>query len=254
MKLKTFKYIFIACLLATMKLSAQSLTTSVLPAGGGTAASDGVQLNWTVGQAVVPATISDGKTVLTQGFQQPELQVWTGVVDKTIYPGSKITIPFKASGIISDNNAYIAELSDKEGNFRNPVVIGFGGGNRSGDVAAQIPSYAEPGTQYRVRIRSSLAAFTGVDNGYPLVLKNKLRVTVMPNPSTSFFSLSSEGAYTDDMQIRVIDIKGNVIEARQGLPAKGALQIGLKYRPGIYFVEVYQGGEKQVLKLNKLPD
>ena len=35
------------------------------------------------------------------------------------------------------------------------------------------------------------------------------------------------------------------------VPANSTLQVGGKYRPGIYLVEIMQGKEKQVLKLMK---
>ncbi|MEJ7741729.1 MAG: hypothetical protein WKF73_03770 [Nocardioidaceae bacterium] len=121
----------------------------------------------------MPTSLSGGANILTPGFQQPELQVWTGSVNSFLYPGTKTTIPFKASGIISKGNIYTAELSDKNGSFDYPVVIGSTNGNQNGEVSATIPPYALPGTQYRVRVRSSASPFKGIDNGMPLTLKKQ---------------------------------------------------------------------------------
>ncbi|MEJ7741728.1 MAG: T9SS type A sorting domain-containing protein [Nocardioidaceae bacterium] len=76
-------------------------------------------------------------------------------------------------------------------------------------------------------------------------------VSAAPNPSASYFNLSAQGTFDEPVEIKVVNQMGNVIETRKGMPAKGNLQIGITYRPGIYFVEFSQGGEKVVLKLDK---
>ena len=42
-----------------------------------------------------------------------------------------------------------------------------------------------------------------------------------------------------------------VIETRMGIPANSEIELGGKYRPGLYFVEVSHGQSRQTLKLLK---
>ena len=46
----------------------------VISANGGTATAAGTEVSWTIGEPVI-ATVSDGTTTLTQGFQQSKLTV-----------------------------------------------------------------------------------------------------------------------------------------------------------------------------------
>ena len=76
-----------------------------------------------------------------------------------------------------------------------------------------------------------------------------------PNPSSSQFTLKIESGNTKEMlNLRVADVLGRVIEIRNNIFAGQTLQIGNNYRPGVYFVELTQGNNKQQLKLIKLPD
>jgi len=248
--------LFIAFLLTTTSLCAQTLSSSVLMTSGGSASTGQVQLGWSIGGSFLPTTLTGGSNqVLTQGFQQPELQVWTAFWKKTLYPGTSISVPFKASGIISSSNTYTLELSDKHGNFQNPVRIGTVQGNQNGTVMGIIPTYAVPGTEYRIRVTSSASPFRGTDNGEPLTLKSKVVFTAFPNPSTAYFNISSTEGFDESTEVRVLNQSGMLMETRKGVQVKARiLQLGANYRPGVYFVEIVHGGERQVLRLEKLPD
>jgi hypothetical protein len=78
-----------------------------------------------------------------------------------------------------------------------------------------------------------------------------LTLKVLPNPSTTYFTLQTLSNNDLPVDIRVIDIYGRTIEARKGLSANGTLQIGHQYRPGSYFVEVIQGSQRRSAKLIK---
>ena len=51
-----------------------STAQKVVSANGGTATAAGTQVSWTIGEPIT-ATVSDGTTTLTQGFQQSKLTV-----------------------------------------------------------------------------------------------------------------------------------------------------------------------------------
>jgi hypothetical protein len=269
---------FIAFYLVAQHLSAQTLTASVLSAGGSISAAGGVQVQSTFGQGLTPVALSGGggnnAVVLTGGFQQPELQVWTGNVGKFLYPNTTIAVPFVASGIISNNNLFIAELSDRNGNFNAPVVIGTSTGNQNGQVNARIPSNTVAGTLYRIRVRSTLSPFIGIDNGTPLTVQgryvkpnNKLEYgdpkvkdavfgfTAYPNPSRTQFSVRLESSdRSATISLRVLDVSGRTVRVIPNLAAGETVQLGSEYRPGIYFVEMVQGSNRTQIRLVKDKD
>jgi hypothetical protein len=49
----------------------------------------------------------------------------------------------------------------------------------------------------------------------------------------------------------VRDIFGKTIETKKDLQPGQALKLGAEYRPGLYFVELIQGKDRQILKLIK---
>ncbi|MBB1284477.1 VCBS repeat-containing protein [Flavisolibacter sp. BT320] len=77
-----------------------------------------------------------------------------------------------------------------------------------------------------------------------------LRVRVLPNPSTSHFTLQVGGTPGERVTIRVMDMLGRLVETKT-TAANTNLQLGSTYRPGTYLAEVVQGSEKLTLKLVK---
>jgi hypothetical protein len=77
-----------------------------------------------------------------------------------------------------------------------------------------------------------------------------LSVRVLPNPSTSHFTLQLSSAKRERVTIRVMDMLGRVVETRTVATGTN-VQIGHTYRPGTYLAEVVQGAEKLTLKLIK---
>ncbi len=53
------------------------------------------------------------------------------------------------------------------------------------------------------------------------------------------------------LNVRVVDALGRLIETKNNIPANGTSRIGDNYRPGIYFVEVIQGGESKRIQIIK---
>jgi hypothetical protein len=78
-----------------------------------------------------------------------------------------------------------------------------------------------------------------------------LKVTVMPNPSTTFFTLKLESKYETPVNIRVMDGRGRVVDARTKVGANSTLQIGHNYSSGTYYAELIQGNTRKVVQLIK---
>ncbi len=82
--------------------------------------------------------------------------------------------------------------------------------------------------------------------------EEELKVTVMPNPSTTYFTLKIESKYNTPVDIRVMDGRGRVIDSRSKLGANSTVQIGTNYSSGTYYAELIQGEKRRVVPLVKI--
>jgi hypothetical protein len=160
------KIMTVLVLLATVaSLQAQTLSPQVSPSSGGYATAGSVKLSWTMGQTF-NSTLTAGSSKLTQGFQQPEMQIYTGALSSGSYvQGSAVQVPYIAQGYYSASNVFTAQLSSSTGSFTSPVNIGTLTSTTSGTVSATIPLGTAVGTGYRIRVVSNASAFNGKDNG-----------------------------------------------------------------------------------------
>ncbi len=78
-----------------------------------------------------------------------------------------------------------------------------------------------------------------------------LKVTVMPNPTTTYFTLKLESNYETPVNMRVMDGRGRVVEARSKMGANSTIQIGHGYSSGTYYAELIQGNIRKVVQLIK---
>ncbi|ULQ55987.1 family 10 glycosylhydrolase [Flavihumibacter rivuli] len=76
-------------------------------------------------------------------------------------------------------------------------------------------------------------------------------IKVLPNPSSTEFTLQLTGNGNQRVDIRMVDNLGRVMEKRNGLSDNTQIRFGAAYRPGIYYLELQRGKEKQVIKLIK---
>ncbi|MBI2282409.1 MAG: HYR domain-containing protein [Bacteroidetes bacterium] len=79
-----------------------------------------------------------------------------------------------------------------------------------------------------------------------------LKVTVMPNPTTTYFTLKFESKYQAPVTLRVMDANGRVVDARSKIEPNSSFQIGANYQSGTYFAEMIQGSQRKVVQLIKL--
>jgi VCBS repeat-containing protein len=81
--------------------------------------------------------------------------------------------------------------------------------------------------------------------------EEELKVTVMPNPSTTFFTLKLESKYETPVSMRVMDGRGRVVDAKTKIGANSTIQIGHNYSSGTYYAELIQGTQRKVVQLIK---
>jgi hypothetical protein len=193
MKLNIFFLIFfvrISTFCFSQSLSPQSIGTK-----GGFFSTTGVSLSYTMGQST-NATLANGISLLTQGFQQPEVDINTGVVSSAIScTGVPIVIPYLATGILDNENIFTAQLSSYNGSFANPVNIGSITSSSSGTISSVIPANIPNGSGYRIRVISSRPNFNGRDNGSNILI-NSLTATCSNNNSSLYFGYSGDQTAT----------------------------------------------------------
>jgi PKD repeat protein len=78
-----------------------------------------------------------------------------------------------------------------------------------------------------------------------------LKVTVMPNPTTTYFTLKLESRYETPISMRVMDARGRVIDAKSKIGANSTIQIGHNYSSGTYYAELIQGSKRKVVQMIK---
>ncbi|MES2005972.1 MAG: LamG-like jellyroll fold domain-containing protein [Bacteroidota bacterium] len=80
----------------------------------------------------------------------------------------------------------------------------------------------------------------------------ELKITVMPNPSTTYFTLKFESKYETPVNMRVMDASGRVVDAKTKMGSNSTIQIGANYASGTYYAEITQGTVRKVIQLIKV--
>jgi len=162
------KMIFIALLMcSTFISSAQTLSPKVIPTAGGYVSGGGVTLSFTMGETLTP-TLTAGGHMLSQGQQQPEINLLTNSVLGELCAGGMITVGFAASSYMAVANVFTLQLSDGTGSFAVPVNLATVSGAMSGAITGVIPPSTVLGPGYRVRVVSSQPFFVGSELPVPV--------------------------------------------------------------------------------------
>lgn len=85
-------------------------------------------------------------------------------------PAANVTVPYTVSNPFNAGNVFTAQLSDANGSFTSPTVIGTANSNLTGSITASIPASTPEGTGYLIRVVSSSPAVLGSDNGTALTV------------------------------------------------------------------------------------
>lgn len=86
--------------------------------------------------------------------------------------GETLQIPFTASGDYGVGNVFTAQLSDANGNFENPAVMGNITLSESGTLEAVIPADTPGGTGYKIRLIASYPALETESTGVTFTVYN----------------------------------------------------------------------------------
>ena len=84
---------------------------------------------------------------------------------------------------------------------------------------------------------------------------NSLEIKVMPNPSSSQFSLTVvSNDKTAGINMKVMDVQGKLIEGRNNLLPGQTIRLGSNYRPGTYFIHAIQGKQRTTTTVIKMSE
>jgi hypothetical protein len=174
---------------------AQSLSPQSIGTKGDYFSAGGVSLNWTMGQST-NNTLNNGISLLTQGFQQPEVDITTSNISSPVFCTSlPIAVPYLATGILDNANAFTAQLSNSTGSFASPVNIGSIVSTSSGTISSLIPVNTPNGSGYRIRVVGSHPVFIGRDNGNNIFI-NSLTATCSNNNPSLYFGYTGDQTST----------------------------------------------------------
>lgn len=117
----------------------------------------------------------------------------------TVCAGAAIQVPVSSTGSFASSNNYQIELSDADGNFTSPVLIGSSQSSaNSVTVSAQIPANTPGGSGYRIRVVSTSPSLTSSVSG-PFTINPAPTEATVSSPQTTICtgtgtSLSFEGS------------------------------------------------------------
>ncbi|MEQ1743803.1 MAG: hypothetical protein ABMA02_00115 [Saprospiraceae bacterium] len=159
--MKKIRFTGLFALLA-LAASAQTLAPKVTSTAGGSVSSGGVSLSFTIGETLTPTFLAAGQT-LTQGQQQPEIDLLTASATGDLCPGGQLEVAYSATGFVAAANVFTLQLSDGGGSFAAPLALGTLNGTVGGSFVVTIPNGSYPGSGYRVRVVSSHPVFAGTE-------------------------------------------------------------------------------------------
>lgn len=173
--------------------------------------------------------------------------------------GETIIIPFTLSGTMSaDNlnaapNEVIAQLSDANGSFNNPIELGRVATNTSGSITVTIPGGTE-GEHFNIRVVSTNYPMVGgniqevsIKDPYG-VNENSASCTIWPNPATSTLNITAESPI---LSVSIEDISGRTVMKDKVENAQFSIDLG-GFQPGVYVVRLVTEATQMTRRFVKL--
>ncbi len=94
----------------------------------------------------------------------------TGSTGTEYCAGEDVSVPYTALSDFQSGNVFTAQISDENGSFGNPEIIGSITSTNSGIINAVLPKELPPGSAYRIRVVSSKPNVNGLDNGEDITI------------------------------------------------------------------------------------
>ncbi len=94
----------------------------------------------------------------------------TNSIPTTLCYGSSFYVKFACSSSFPTDHVFSAELSDSNGSFINPLIIGSVVSSTADSVLVTIPSSIPLGIGYRIRVRAEDDSMLSIDNGFDITI------------------------------------------------------------------------------------
>ena len=174
-------------------------------------------------------------------------------------PNEYFNINFTLTGTMSPDNVnaasneVIAQLSDAEGNFNNPIELGRKTTDESGVILARMPNLPN-GDHYRIRIISTNYPMIG-DNIQEISILNTSNVeekqvfcSLYPNPFLSTLTVTAEDVVQN---IRVYDIHGRMLKEQPVFGTHFDLDMS-ELSSGSYLLQIDHGIKQSLHRMLKI--
>jgi gliding motility-associated-like protein len=91
--------------------------------------------------------------------------IYINNIDKSAYcVGDSMVVDYTKYGIFNSTNVFSLELSDSNGEFNNPILLGTKASNQSGQFRVKLPVNLLMGSGYRVRVNGNNPGVIGYPN------------------------------------------------------------------------------------------
>jgi hypothetical protein len=153
---------------------------------------------------------------------------------------------------LNTNNAGTPE------NYKSSLVAGAkgtGGTNYTGSYSTNVTATCAVTTAQRSAAQQLTTQQIQVKEipqvSIVIPMNENLEASVMPNPSSSVFTLLIRSLNKNPAQVKVTNILGQVVEKHEKTPVNAALQMGNRWPAGSYVIEVIQNGQRKLMKIVK---
>jgi hypothetical protein len=109
---------------------------------------------------------------VTTAVAAPLINV-NSVTSKVNCAWGSFRISFHATGTYTSGNRFTVQLSDKDGSFANPIIIGDTLTTKSSEVFCVLPRNLQDGTNYRIRVVSSTQPVTGISGIDAITIRDR---------------------------------------------------------------------------------
>jgi hypothetical protein len=142
-----------------------------------------------------------------------------------------LSVSYTKRGTFQGNNNFVAELSDANGSFASPIVVGSVRSRNSGTINCTLPGNLPAGNYYSIRIRSTNPVFTGITSGHLLSIQpcsitqrnnsfenqhekivERPAFNIYPNPASNSTTILFSLSQPENLSFKVFDMSGRLVK------------------------------------------
>ncbi|MFT7249351.1 MAG: hypothetical protein ACI97P_002132, partial [Arcticibacterium sp.] len=143
--------------------------------------------------------------------------------------GSSFNISSSSTGEFSVGNIYQAFLSDENGGFSDPILVGSSADPSS--INCTIPNYIKGGSNYKIMVRSSAPVVSSLASSLSLSISPASNSLISPNNDLNNISTSRNAIFTIDASNKIMGTSNIIYKAQYNI----TLKPGFEASPGTVF-------------------